>query len=249
MKLTSAPVLAYPTLQRDFVLETDASIRGLGAVLSQRQDDTKLHPVAYASRALNTQERNYGITELETLAVEWAITHFHHHLYGNAVTVYTDRTAVKAILETANPTGKHARWWTRVYGAGVKDVKIVHRAGRENTNADALSRSPQAQAPAEGIAEGEVQVAEVSAQESHSVADDLASLLRSDPALENTSAPDYAAEQKKDPQLAELIDYLEHGSLPDNPQKARKVAAQGPLFCIPLTPSMGIAGERLCPNT
>ena len=128
----------------------------------------------------------------------------------------------------------------------MKDVKIVHRARRENTNADALSRSHQAQAPAEGIAEGEIQVAAVSAQESHSVADDLASLLRCDPAPENTSAP---AEQKKDLQLAELIDYLEHGSLPDNPQKARKVAAQGPLFCIALIPSMGIAGERLCPNT
>ena len=116
-------------------------------------------------RALNPQERNYGITELKTLAVVCATTHFRHHWYGNAVTVYTDHTVVKAILETANPTGKHARWWTRVYGAGVKDVKIVHRARRENTNADALSRSPQAQTPAEGIAEGEIQVAAVITRE------------------------------------------------------------------------------------
>jgi len=129
-RLTEAPVLAYPSFDRDFILETDASLKGLGAVLSQRQDE-KLHPIAFASRALNPQEKNYAITELETLAVVWAITHFHYYLYGHRVTVYTDHPAVKAVLETPNPSGKHARWWTRVYGRGVKEVQIVYRAGRE----------------------------------------------------------------------------------------------------------------------
>ena len=71
------PVLAYPSFDVDFTVETDASIQGQGAVLSQPQVDGKLHPVAYASRALNKTERNYIITELETLAVVWAISHFH----------------------------------------------------------------------------------------------------------------------------------------------------------------------------
>ena len=160
--LTSAPVLAYPDFKKDFALETDASVQGIGAVLSQRQDDQRLHPIAYASRALSPAEQRYGITELETLAVVWAISHFHHYLYGNSVTVFTDHTAVKAVLETANPTAKHARWWTRVYGRGVKSVKIVYRPGRENANADALSRHPLLPAPAVGIAEDEVQVSIVS---------------------------------------------------------------------------------------
>ena len=69
--LTTAPVLAYPKFDQGYTLETDASIHGLGAVLSQRQSDTQLHPVAYASRALSQAERNYAITELETLAVVW----------------------------------------------------------------------------------------------------------------------------------------------------------------------------------
>ena len=90
------------------MVETDASIEGVGAVLEQYQDDQKLHPVSYASRALNAAEKNYGISELEILAVVWAISHFHHYLYGN--TVYTDHTAMKAILEMSNPMGKHARW-------------------------------------------------------------------------------------------------------------------------------------------
>jgi hypothetical protein len=112
-KLISAPVLAYPNFQLDFVLETDASVRGLGAVLGQIQT---VHPVAYASRALSDSEERYGITGLETLALVWGISQFHHFLYGHNVTVYTGHAAVKAVLEADNPTAKHARWWMRVYG-------------------------------------------------------------------------------------------------------------------------------------
>ena len=91
--------------------------------------------------ALNDSENKYGITELETLAVVWGISHLHHFLYGHNVTVYTDHAAVKAVLEADNPTAKHARWWTKVYGRGLKCVKILYRAGKENSNADALSQS------------------------------------------------------------------------------------------------------------
>ena len=76
--------------------------------------------MAYASRSLNPQERNYSMTELETLAVVWAMSHI---LHGHSVKVYTDHSAVK---DSPNPTGKHARWWTRVCGRGVKDVQITH---------------------------------------------------------------------------------------------------------------------------
>ena len=66
-----APVLIY---EEKFVLETDASLRGFGAVLSQKKDGL-LHPVSYASRSLSSPEKNYNISELETLAVVWAIQH------------------------------------------------------------------------------------------------------------------------------------------------------------------------------
>ena len=109
-RLATPPVLAYPHFGEDFTLETDALIQGLGAVLSQQQEDSRLHPIAYASRALIKSEKNYSVTELGTLAVVWAITHFWSYLYGNFVKVLTDHSAIKAILETPNPTGKHARW-------------------------------------------------------------------------------------------------------------------------------------------
>ena len=70
------PILRYPDFNKDFVLETDTSIRGLGAVLNQEQSDGMLHPIAYASWAISQSEANYAIIELETLAMVWAFTHF-----------------------------------------------------------------------------------------------------------------------------------------------------------------------------
>ena len=160
-RLVTPPVPVYPCFSKDFTLETDASVQGLGAVWSEVQEDGKLHPVAYASRALNPSEKNYSVTELETLPVVWAVTHFHSHLYGNQVMVLTGHSAMKAVLETSNPTSKHACWWTRVYGRGVRDVHIVYCSGRENESADALSRRPQAPAPLHGIAQDETQELDV----------------------------------------------------------------------------------------
>ena len=67
-------------------------------------------------------------------------------------------SAAEGVLEAANPSAKHAWWWTKVYGRGVKSVNIKYCAGRENKNADALSLRPHLLAPNVGIAEDEVQV-------------------------------------------------------------------------------------------
>jgi len=98
------------------------SCLGLGAVLSQKQEDGCLHPISYASRALSLSEKNYGITDLETLAVVWAIGHLQHYLYNQQVRVYTDYSAVNSVLLNPNILGKHARWWTKVFGSGLQDV-------------------------------------------------------------------------------------------------------------------------------
>lgn len=233
-ELTEAPVLAYPDFNKDFTLETDASVRGLGAVLSQTQSDGRSHPIAYASRALSPPEKNYGITELETLAVVWAISHFHAYLYGHKVTVLTDHSAVKAVLGTPSPSGKHARWWTKVFGSGVKEVDIVYRSGKENLNADALSRRPHLLAPSEGIAEADVQVAMIDSTavcdlEKYSIRD----LLHTGPQSEVASTSNsLAVEQRRDPEVSQMISYLENGELPSDDKQARKIAAQAPLFVI-----------------
>lgn len=114
---------------------------------------------------MSKAEENYAVTELETLAVVWAVSHFHHPIYGHNVKVVTDHSAVRAVLCTLSPSAKHARWWNKVYGCGAQNIEIIYRPGRENGVADALSRAPHLRAPPEGIAEGEVQVSVVQSQE------------------------------------------------------------------------------------
>ena len=98
-----------------------------------------MRPIAYASRSLQKHERNYGITELEGLGVVWAVRHFRTYLYGHHCTVYTDHEALKSLLNTPQPSSKLARWGMALQEM---DLTIVHRSGKRNANADALSRFP-----------------------------------------------------------------------------------------------------------
>ena len=79
--LTSAPMLAYPFASGKYTLDTDASKRGIGAVLSQEQNGNE-RVIAYFSRSLTRSERNYCVTRKELLAVVKAIEKFHYYLYG-----------------------------------------------------------------------------------------------------------------------------------------------------------------------
>ena len=106
-----------------------------------KAEECQLHTVAYASHLLS---KNYSFTELETIAVVWAMKHFNAYIYSHEVTVITDHTAVKAVLEAPHPSRKHTQWWLKVFGSGVKRLNIICWPGRENTKADSLSRNPKA---------------------------------------------------------------------------------------------------------
>src|SRR5436189_605734 len=138
-RLMEAPILQYPDFGKQFILYTDASGTGLGAVLSQKDEEKRERVIAYASRSLNKAKRNYGITDKKCLAVIWAIKHFEQYLGLLPFKVITDHSALK-FLQTADvPTGKRARWMMYLQQF---QFEIVHRLGKENTNADALSRIP-----------------------------------------------------------------------------------------------------------
>ena len=117
-----------------------------------------MHLMAYASRTLLPAERNYSISELETLAVVWAIQYFHAYLYDHQVTVITDHSTVKDILQTPSPNGKHAQWWTKIFSSGVGKVNIVYRPGKDNGSADALPHNPL---PFDGEVNDQLQVVQV----------------------------------------------------------------------------------------
>ena len=145
MALTEAPILAYADYDLPFVVYTDASLRGLGAVLAQVQDG-KERVIAYASRSLHPAEQNdanYSSFKLELLALKWAVTEkFKGYLTGAKFTVYTDNNPV-AHLQTARLGAVEQRWAAQL-ASFTYDVK--YRPGKNNANADALSRFPVEQA-------------------------------------------------------------------------------------------------------
>ena len=219
--MVEAPVLVYPNFDLGFTLETDASYQGLGAVLSQKLEDQRLHPVAFGSRALSPPEKNYAVTEL---AVVWAIKHFHAYLYGHDVEVVTDHSAVKALLATPSPSGKHARWWLQVFGSGVRKVDIIYRPGKQNLRADALSRNPIPADTSESITLS-AQITEVSSEGA-----DISQLL--DVTAEPASPDDFSKEQQKDPELRCLYLCLQYGILPEDEWLAKRVATQALNFTV-----------------
>ena len=101
--------------------------------------DGKAHPIAYASQTTQGAEKTCASSELEALAVLWAMKHFRHYIYGIKCIVYTDNVALKSLLATPHPSGKLARWGLALQNL---DLEIRHRPGKENRTADALSREP-----------------------------------------------------------------------------------------------------------
>ena len=107
----NSPVLAFTDYTKDFLLKTDASKEGLGAVLSQKQEDGWFHPVAYGSRALTMHEKNYHSTKLEFLVLKWAVTeHFREYLQYQPFMVKTDNNLLMYIMTTPNLDDTGHRW-------------------------------------------------------------------------------------------------------------------------------------------
>ena len=138
IKLTSAPVLAYPNPEKQYILDTDASSCGIGAVLSQEVDGEE-KVIAFFSRSLTRPERNYCVTRKELLAIVEAARHFHHYLYGSHFMIRTDHAALKWLRSIKDPEGQLARWLTRL---DQYDFTVHYRPGAAHINADSMSRRP-----------------------------------------------------------------------------------------------------------
>ena len=137
-KCMTAPVLAFADLEKPFVLETDASGIGLGAVLLQEQEDGKLHPVAYTSRALHGSQKNYHSSKLEFLTLKWAITEqFQEYLMYKLFTVRTDNNPLTYIMTMPNLDAMGHQWVNALVGF---DFKIEYLKGTDNKVANALGR-------------------------------------------------------------------------------------------------------------
>jgi hypothetical protein len=137
--LAKAPCLQRPDFSKEFSLHTDACATGLGAILSQQNDQGQEVVISYASRATIGNKKNYGATNLELLAVVWAIKHFEHYLLGKKFLLNTDHSALKSLFKSREISGMQARWIMKIQSF-VFDIII--KPGRKHGNADALSRRP-----------------------------------------------------------------------------------------------------------
>ncbi|KIN99117.1 hypothetical protein M404DRAFT_156113, partial [Pisolithus tinctorius Marx 270] len=137
--LSSKPVLRLPDLRKPFVLHTDASKLGTGAVLSQADDSGMLHPCAYMSQSLTGAEQNYQVYDLEMLAVMRALKQWRPYLLSppEPTMVYTDHQNITYYAQPQKLTARQARWQATLQEY---PLQFVHIAGTKNSAADTLSR-------------------------------------------------------------------------------------------------------------
>lgn len=144
LKLTSSPILAHPDFTEEFVVQTDASGYGVGAVLGQTQwveGKRRDVVIAYASQHLTDTQSRWCTLDKELYAIIYALKTFHPYLYGPKFTVYTDHQPLVNILKNPlkNETAKVTRW---VLQTQLYNMEIRYRPGSSNANADCLSRIP-----------------------------------------------------------------------------------------------------------
>ena len=104
-RLANAPILIYPDFSVSLLLDSDASDKGIGAVLSQIGKDQLEHPIAYFSGTLRKYKRNYSITRNELLAAIKGIEHFRCYLYGRQFVLRNDHVAIQWLKNFKEPTG------------------------------------------------------------------------------------------------------------------------------------------------
>ena len=139
-KVQSMPVLVFPDFDKPFLLETDASKEGLGAMLSQKQSDGCYHQVAFGNRSLTPSEKNYHSSKLEFLALKWSVTeHFKEYLTYLPFVVRTDNNPLTYMLTMPNLDATGHRW---VGALASFQFELEYQKGADNGAADALSRVP-----------------------------------------------------------------------------------------------------------
>lgn len=139
--LTSPPIVAHPIFTQPFLLYTDASHDCVGSVLAQMQDG-KERIIAYASHTLTPSEKKWSTYDRELWAVVWSVRHFRHFLSGATFKIITDHKPLLNLKKASvdnDLTGRRARWILEMV---VYDFTILHREGKQHSNADSLSQRP-----------------------------------------------------------------------------------------------------------
>ena len=231
--LVTAPVLGYTDFNRDFMLETDASLQGLGAVLSQKDETGEVCVIAYASQSLCPLERsmhNYSSAKLELLALKWVVMEkFCDYLLGSKFHVYMDNSPLAYVRESKLGASQ-IQWLSKL---ALFDFTIHYQTGRSNRAADALGRHPHTKEEMNKESGSDSSVSEVVdkylnttkvpddiKKEALSIscaiqptmeeedAEEIQGMLNSVSVLNQVTPEDMVEEQKRDPLLGLVCQYV-----------------------------------------
>ena len=155
--LCQTPILSSPDFSKTFYLQTDASNRGVGAVLSQLAEDGQDWPIAYFSRKLLPREVKYSTIEKECLAIKLGIEAFRVYLLGRTFIVQTDHRSLVWLDKLKDKNARLERWSLILQQYS---FTVQHRKGLANGNADALSRASLNYPDQSNAGEGERSVAD-----------------------------------------------------------------------------------------
>jgi len=254
-RMVQSPVLAHPDWSKDFYLQTDASKLGAGAILAQKDNNGKFHPIAYSSWLFNPAQRNYTTTERELLAIVLATRKWRSYLYGSSFKVETDHKPLTGKWDWTDPYGKVTRWASELRQF---DMSITYVKGKDNEHTDALSRIFCEEVLA-GISweivdqhidgfdfevvfnmtteeveqENHFKPATIIAKEPVSDCYETIMSLSFDPIPDDKS---WAEAQKSDDWYKHMIRWIETGDLPIDNVKAKWVLVNSPHFSIdPIT--------------
>ena len=138
MAITTAPCLAYPDFDKEFIIYTDACRTGIGYALHQLQPDESNRPVAFGGRVTTKHEQNYSITELECLALYESLRCFHAYIHGKKVRIMTDHRALQFIREKKQSGSPRLQSWIQLIETYCPDIQYI--SGSQIPHVDAISR-------------------------------------------------------------------------------------------------------------
>ncbi len=239
-KLTSAPILAFPTPHDLFVLDTDASGYALGAVLSQIQDGVE-RVIAYSSKSLTKEQRNYCTTRRELLAIITFLKKFRHYLLGRPVKVRTDHSSLKWLMNFKDADHQLARW--REICAQYQ-LEVEYRPGKNHSNADCLSRKPCKQCGRQNPEPQKVQDADAgSVMKSVGTQYDIPSDCNED-CVQNTLVDRDTVQVHEQSQCLDEPEMIDSSIMPENTDTEADIATTRVVNVVALEPEVSLAEIR-----